>query len=241
MSTPPNTAPPELIVVMPIYNEEANIATVLDEWHREFERLNIAASVYAVNDGSRDGTLALLEQMKIDRPGELVVFDKPNSGHGRSCRYGYNRACESSAPWVLQIDSDGQCDPSYFEAFWTSRTDADYVAGVRRQRDDGLARKVISAVCRWLTVLISGVALTDPNVPYRLLRREVLCEALKKVPADFNIHNVALMVALRRTPGLRRRTVPIRFRDRQGGSNSINIRNILAMGWEMLADLRRVS
>jgi glycosyltransferase involved in cell wall biosynthesis len=231
----------DLVVVMPIYNEEANIGTVLAEWDREFARIGVRGTIFAINDGSRDGTLQILKELESRKPGFVKVFDKANSGHGRSCRFGYDRACESAAEWVLQIDSDGQCDPGYFEQFWNARTDTDCVFGVRRQRDDGFARKLISSACKWLTMLVSGVALTDPNVPYRLMRREVLCEALKRVPADFNIHNVALTVALRRMPQVRWKTVPIRFRDRQGGSNSINIRNILAMGWGLLRSLNRVS
>jgi glycosyltransferase involved in cell wall biosynthesis len=51
----------DLAVVMPIYNEEANIEKVIGEWTAEFSRLGIAFVVFPVNDGSRDGTGAVLE------------------------------------------------------------------------------------------------------------------------------------------------------------------------------------
>lgn len=243
MSTPDRSdlpSPAELIVVMPIYNEEANIRSVLDEWHATFSALKISAQFYAINDGSRDGTLKALQAWEAEHPGHIQIFDKPNSGHGRSCRYGYDRACASGVPWVLQIDSDGQCDPGYFSEFWSARSEADCVFGVRRKRDDGRMRKAISTVCRWLTTFVAGVSVTDPNVPYRLMRTEVLAKALNGVPQDFDIHNIALTVVLRRTTGLRWRTVPIRFRDRQGGTNSINIPKIVKMGVGMLKALRRI-
>ena len=49
-------------------------------------------------------------------------------------------AAESDAEWILQIDSDGQCDPRFFQKFWALRDQADAVFGFRRIRQDGLER-----------------------------------------------------------------------------------------------------
>ena len=231
---------PDLVIVMPIYNEEANISKVLGEWMSVLETAGVAYEMLTINDGSKDATLQILNTLAKENPGKITVVDKPNSGHGRSCRHGYDLAVKGEAEWVLQIDSDGQCDPAYFPTYWSQRAEADCVFGVRKTRGDGFARKLISRTCGALSSLASGVNVRDANVPYRMIRRATLAKALPKVPADFDVQNIALTVALKRCAGLRWKYVPIHFRDRQGGTNSINIPKIARMGWTMLTELRRV-
>ena len=231
---------PELAVVMPIYNEAANIACVLCEWLHVLKKTGVRFEILALNDGSTDATPKILEGLAENHSGKITVVNKPNSGHGRSCRHGYELALSGPAQWVLQIDSDGQCDPDYFPTFWTRRADADCVFGLRRTRGDGAARKLVSKACSTLSSLVAGVNVKDANVPYRLLRKTALARALDKVPPDFDVQNIALTVALKRCPGLRWQYVPIHFRDRQGGVNSINLPKIVRMGWAMLRELRNV-
>lgn len=229
----------DLTVVMPVYNEEANIEKVIREWMGAFREAAVAVEFLVINDGSKDRTPQVLEELTRDFHA-LKIVNQANAGHGRSIRHGYNLAVGAEPGWVLQIDSDGQCDPAYFGRLWEQREDADCVFGFRQSRDDGFARKLVSTTCRCLVTLATGHDVKDANVPYRLIRREVLAQALEKIPEDFDIHNVALTLTLKRLPGLRWRYVPIHFRDRQGGSNSINLPKIVRMGWGMLRDLKRI-
>jgi len=235
-----HTPSPELLLVMPIYNEEANIVAVVSEWISALAQLDIQCLLLAINDGSTDRTPTILRSLAQQHPDKIVVIDKANSGHGRSCRCGYDLALAHSAQWILQIDSDGQCDPSFFSAFWEFRADADCVFGFRTTRGDGLIRKLISRSCGFLSSLVAGVDVQDANVPYRLMRNVALTQALHKVSATFDVQNIALTVALKRCEGLRWKYVPIHFRDRRGGVNSINLPKIAKMGLTMLRDLRRV-
>ena len=70
-----------------------------------------------------------------------------------------------------------------------------------------------------------------------MIRREVLAAALANIPAAFDIHNVAITSVLRCALGVRWEFVPIRFLDRQGGCNSINLLNVAHLGTSMLFDL----
>ena len=230
----------ELAIVMPIYNEAANIETVVTEWLRELNRLGVSFELLAINDGSKDATGEVLQKLAKQYPDRVVPIEKQNAGHGQACRTGYSLAVARGSAWTFQIDSDGQCDPQFFAAFWTGREEADAVFGVRKTRDDGLARVLISTACRLATSLLCGMDLKDLNVPYRLMRTSVLKTALLKIPEDFDMQNVALTLTLKRNAALRWRYVPIHFRDRQGGTNSINIRRIIAMGWELLINLHRI-
>jgi dolichol-phosphate mannosyltransferase len=230
-----------LAVVIPIYNESATITDVVAEWSAVFELLSIKYQFILLNDGSRDDTMNVLCGIEKDDPAHIVVVDKPNAGHGRTCRLGYSAAAAApSVEWILQIDSDGQCDPSYFKDFWLRREQADCIFGKRVQRDDGVARALTSKICKFGASLLGGRDMVDPNVPYRLVRRKILADALLRIPASFNIHNVALTFILKKTDGIRWAYVPIRFRDRQGGSNSINILNVAQWGFDMLLELRKL-
>jgi glycosyltransferase involved in cell wall biosynthesis len=92
------------------------------EWIAELERLGISFEVLAVNDGSRDGTGAALRRLAENHADRVTPLEKANAGHGRACRAGYAQAVERGAQWTLQIDSDGQCDPAFFAAFWKERS-----------------------------------------------------------------------------------------------------------------------
>ena len=229
----------QLAVVMPIYNEDQNIEAVLREWNAELGRLAIPFCFLVVNDGSTDRTAEILRTLAVESD-RVIPINKTNSGHGRTCRVGYDLAARSAAEWVLQVDSDGQCDAQYFGAFWEARENADCVFGVRTSRGDGLIRHLISVVCTMSVRLLTGARVRDANVPYRLMRRALLARALARIPADFDVHNVALAVALDRTPGVRWRFIPIRFRARRVGENSIDVRKIARLGTRMLQELRRI-
>ena len=85
-----------------------------------------------------------------------------------------------------------------FSRIRNARNDADCVFAIRKSRGDGFLRMVTSKLC-WLgTLLWTGADLRDPNVPYRLIRAEVLRKALPRVPSDFFVQNVALTLALKR-------------------------------------------
>ncbi len=229
-----------LLIVMPIYNEEVNIRSVMNEWMPVFQASEPSFTLLALNDGSRDSTATELDALEEEYGDRLCVIHKSNAGHGLSCRLGYEIAVASSAEWVFQIDSDGQCDPAYFAEFWDVRGDADCLFGFRSTRDDGLSRLLISRICTAATFLATGNNLKDANVPYRMMRREALAAALPLIPPDFDILNVALTLVLKRSGRWRWKHIPIHFRARQGGQNSINIPKVLRMGSSMLFDLRRI-
>lgn len=227
----------ELLVVMPVYNEEANIANVVEAWIPVLDRLGTSSQMLLLNDGSRDRTLERMENLQAQCGDRLIVVDKLNAGHGATCRLGYEIAARSSCEWVLQIDSDGQCDARYLPDFWQQRNDCDVVMGLRVRRGDGFLRMYISRVCRWLSSLVIGLNVPDPNVPYRLMRQPVLRECIRRVPSNFNIHNVALSCVMYQCKDIRIRRVPIDFLARAGGENSLDVPKVMSWGAAMIFEL----
>jgi glycosyltransferase involved in cell wall biosynthesis len=230
------SAPPELVVVMPAYDEQEQLPRVLDEWRVELSRLAISFELLVVDDGSRDRTAAVAEGYSRRHPAIRVV-SKPHSGHGPSCLHGYRAALERHPQWVLQLDSDGQCDPAFFAQFWDARNDAPVVWGVRLRRDDGLGRTVITGACNAVVWLAAGVRTRDVNVPYRLIQARVLAAAIAGFPETYHLANVFLGVILQRALGREVRFIAIRFRRRHGGSTSIRWSQFASWGVKLLVQL----
>lgn len=227
----------DLAVVVPLYNESEYIGLFVDEWKEALEGIDY--TLFLIDDGSTDNSENCIKSLIEGNKADIQYIKKRNSGHGKTCRYGYDHVISlNNYHWLLQIDSDGQCDPNHFSDFWDSTHSADVIFGIRKRRDDGFSRVLLSKTCSFLSMLLSGVKIEDANVPYRLMKLQTLSQALEKVPVDFNIQNVALTVALKKIKGLRWKFINIHFRDRTTGTNSINIRKIIHLGIEMLSELR---
>lgn len=224
---------------MPVYNEEASIRKSVGEWFREIENWTDNFVFLCIDDGSTDDTPRILRQLSDRLGSRLEVVSHPNRGHGQTCLEGYREACSRGASCVLQVDSDGQCDPQYFFRLWRMRDKAEVVYGVRRRRDDGWRRVLASFVLRTTLLAAAGVHCADANVPYRLMRTRGLEDEISKIPGDFFLANVALAVLLRRA-GWSHAHVPIRFRERYGGEPSVKIGRFSEKAVELVGQLRRL-
>lgn len=189
----------KLWIIMPVFNEERGLESVLSEWVRNLHKIIHKSSFIflTLNDGSTDGSLAKLKSLSSHFP-EIRVTDKVNSGHGQTCVTGYRMAVSAGAEWILQIDSDGQCDPRYFARLWARRNEAGAVFGFRKVRSDGIARLLISRMLSLVIFLRTGIWIRDPNVPYRLIRTDVLRPLLPHIPRDFYLANILLSILLER-------------------------------------------
>lgn len=228
----------ELLLVMPVFNEAASVRKVVLEWFEEIENWTEQFIFLAVDDGSSDQTGAILERLQRQLGSRLEVVKQTNQGHGQSCLNAYRIALERKIPYVFQIDSDGQCDPQYFFRFWRQRDKCDVIYGRRFRRDDGWRRVLASAVLKWTLRIFAGVSCVDANVPYRLIRTEILEEPVKKIPKNFFLANVALSVLLKRTKSVRHGVVPIRFRERYGGEPSVRLGKFGDKAVELVTQIR---
>jgi glycosyltransferase involved in cell wall biosynthesis len=222
---------------MPAYNEEAAITPVVESWFAALDAVVGNFVLRVIDDGSKDRTRRILENLQPKFGHRLEIHSRPNRGHGQTCLEGYRESIERDIPFILQIDSDGQCDPVYLAAFWALRHDHDVIYG-RRSREDGLVRFVASFTLRHLVRLLEGVKCVDPNVPYRLMRTAACAPAIASIPPTFDLANIALSVQLARQPGLREATVPIRFRERLGGEPSVPPQRFAGKAVELFRQLK---
>lgn len=188
MSRPPVA----LRVVMPAYNEAGCIVEVVRAW---LAALPEGAELEVVDDGSRDGTPALLDGLAGDA--RLRVVHQANRGHGPTVHAAYRRAVDDGVTWVFQVDSDGQFDPADLPRLWARREEAPFVWGIRACRQDPAVRKLVSAVAaRWVGILF-GAPVRDPNIPFRLMRADALAPLLARVDPEVFAPNLLLSALAR--------------------------------------------
>ncbi|MBO4904710.1 MAG: glycosyltransferase family 2 protein [Lachnospiraceae bacterium] len=221
-----------LFIVIPAYNEQENIKQVVTDWYEVVEKYGEDSRLVVIDDGSRDSTYSILKDMAKTMP-RLTALTKENAGHGATLLYGYRYALENGADYVFQTDSDGQTLPSEFEPFWIARNKYDVSIGYRNKRRDGLSRIFVTKILRLVVYICFRVYVLDANTPYRLMSAATLKENLEFIPDNFFLTNVALSAIYKK----RRQKVhfiPISFRPRQGGSNSINIIKIFKVGFSSI-------
>lgn len=230
-----------LYIIVPAYNEEENILNVIEDWYPIVEKYdgNGKSRFVILNDGSKDNTSQIVRDEMKNKP-LLEIVDKKNSGHGATVLYGYQYALDSGADFIFQTDSDGQTKPEEFHEFWNSRYEYDMVIGHRNKREDGTSRIFVTKVLKCVIKLIFGVKVVDANTPFRLMNRDSLIECKKLIPDDFNLSNVILSIVYHKK-GYKVKYIPITFKPRQGGVNSINLKKIFGIGRKALKDFRTIN
>lgn len=218
--TAKNTTTIPCVLVMPAYNEEACIAAVVQGWLDEFGRLfGQDFRMIVVNDGSRDRTGEILDSLAARAPALRVIHQK-NSGHGGALLHGYNEAVALKPAYIFQVDSDDQFKPADFKQLWTRRAESSCILGYRSVRHDAYHRLVITRILRFVLLLLYGRYLKDSNIPFRLLERGFLEEALRIIPPTTFAPNIFIAVLGARLDS-NLMHLPVSHEDRKTGSVSI--------------------
>ncbi|MEE3427364.1 MAG: glycosyltransferase family 2 protein [Ruminococcus sp.] len=227
-----------LYIVMPAYNEEANIKSTLNAWYPVIKKHNESGKsrLVVVNDGSKDNTYQIMQEYAKTHS-LFVPLTKPNGGHGSTVFFAYDYAIKNGADWIFQTDSDGQTNPEEFEEFWNEKDNYDAVFGNRTARGDGQSRAFVEKVVCKLVKHYFGVKVPDANAPFRLMRAEKLKQYLYKLKPDYNLPNIMITTFF---VYYKDRVLfkEISFKPREKGTNSINIKRIVKIGKEALKDFR---
>ncbi len=230
----------KLYIVIPAYNEEETIESVINDWYPIVEKYNGngESRLVIVDDGSKDNTYKIMQEYAKNRP-LFKPMTKKNAGHGATVLFAYNYALQEGADYIFQTDSDGQTLPEEFHQFWNMRKKYDMVIGHRNKREDGFSRIFVTKMLKLVLKLCFGVTVTDANTPFRLMKGNILAENIKLVPENFNLSNVIISViyAKKKLPV---KYIPITFRPRQGGINSINMKKIIKIGKQAVKDFRKI-
>lgn len=226
-----------LYIVMPAYNEEANIEAVVRSWYPNLEEKDRNSRLVVADSGSADRTDAILRELQKEFP-QLEILTDSEKQHGPKVMALYQLAIDRKADFVFQTDSDGQTDPAEFAEFWEQRDQYDGIFGQRSVRGDGKSRAMVEKVVCLLLRLYFGVRVPDANAPFRLMNTEAVARYIGRLPENYALPNI-MMTAWFAHGKERILFREITFRPRQGGKNSINIRRIFGIGRQAMKDFRK--
>jgi dolichol-phosphate mannosyltransferase len=224
----------KLYIVIPAYNEEETISTVIKEWYTIIDKIGNESKLVIIDDGSKDSTYSIMQREAKERQG-FIPLTKPNAGHGATILYGYQYALDQGADYVFQTDSDGQTLPEEFWKFWELRKNYAMLIGNRKSRKDGISRILVTKTLKFVLGLCFHTLIPDANTPFRLMEGRILKENIKIIPVDYNLSNVLIAVIYAKKK-LTVKYLPITFRQRQGGVNSINMKRIVKIGRQAVKD-----
>lgn len=212
MSTEP--APPELSLVFPAHDEEANLPALLDAAVAVGERCVASFEVVVVDDGSSDATAQRVRERARDDPRVGLVQHEANRGYGAALRSGLRAA---RGAFVFFSDADRQFDLDEITLLLDRRDEADVVAGYRVTRRDPWPRRVLASIGSALARRALGVPVRDVNCAFKLFRREVL-DSMELHSNGASINAEILARAVR--DGRRIVEVPVHHRPRMAGRQS---------------------
>lgn len=202
-----------LFVIVPACDEEESLSRVLAVLRGAYP----LAQVLVVDDGSSDGTAEVALA-----GGANVVQHGFNRGYGAALTTGYNAAAKSDCELVVQLDADGQHDPTQLCRLLLplERAEADVVIGSRLLAGGGhettLPRLVGIRFFSWLGRLLLGRPVTDATSGFWAMNRKALAFLTEHTPPDYPDLN--MLVALE-AAGLRVIEVPVQMSSRQGGTS----------------------
>ena len=202
------------LVVIPALNEEASVAQVV----KEVRETITDAHIVVVDDGSDDRT------GEVARSAGADVISLPfNIGVGGALRAGFRFAQRFGYPTVVQVDGDGQHDPSEVARLLDALEDADIVIGARFAGSGdyavrGARKLAIKLLARSLSRR-TGVQLTDTTSGFRAFNLHAVEVFARDYPAEYLGDTVeALLIASKAQ--LRVTQVPVHMRPRSGGAPS---------------------
>ena len=226
-----------LYIVMPAYNEEANIEGVVKQWYPILEGKSEDSRLVIADSGSKDNTHKILEDLKATYP-KLETLSDTNQYHGPKVIALYDYAIKNNADYIFQTDSDGQTNPDEFAKFWDEREQYAGIFGHRSVRGDGKDRAFVEKVVCFLLKLYFGVKVPDANAPFRLMKAKTVAKYLPKMEPDYNLPNI-MMTTFFVHYNEKTKFNEISFKPRTAGVNSVNIPRIIKIGWKALGDFRK--
>jgi glycosyltransferase involved in cell wall biosynthesis len=164
---------PKYSIVVPFHNEEENVTTLYDRLKAVMEQIGDSFELVFVDDGSRDRTYRLLEEIAAVDSRVLVVKLRRNFGQTSALAAGFDH---SQGEFVIAMDGDLQHDPEEIPNFIARLEEGyDVVSDWRSQRGDNfLLRRIPSAAANWLMAILSGVNIHDFGTTFKAYRRELI-------------------------------------------------------------------
>jgi glycosyltransferase involved in cell wall biosynthesis len=219
----------QVSVVVPVYNEVESVPHLLEAIAQVLRMEGLAYEIVAVDDGSTDGTTALLKRLAQDRSDLRAVLLRRNYGQTAAMAAGFHHA---QAPVIVTLDGDLQNDPADIPNLLAKLEEGyDLVSGWRKNRQDAaLTRLLPSKLANGLISKVTGVALHDYGCSLKAYRAELL--------ADMNLYGELhrFLPALAFIEGAKIAELPVNHHARRFGSSKYG----LSRTFRVLMDLMTI-
>jgi glycosyltransferase involved in cell wall biosynthesis len=227
----------QLSVFFPAFNEEANIRATVEGALAVLPRVADTWEVLVVNDGSSDGTSAVVMALAEAEPRVRLVSHGTNCGYGETLKTGFR---EARYAWMAYTDADGQFDfAEIADLIRTQReTNADLVVGHYRQRAVSARRKLNTWL--WLKFLSIYFALPvrDPDCGFKLIRRRVL-EEIPPLQSRRGAFISTELIVRAEQAGLQIAETPVTHHPRTGGCSTGSALNVIRGSFADFLRLRK--
>ena len=226
------------LVIVPTYNERQNIEKLVETVLAQDQRLEIVV----VDDGSPDGTGALVDEIAARNPRVHAIHRPRKMGLGTAYIAGFRWALERKYDLVFEMDADFSHDPNHLPQFLEAARDADLVLGSRYRHGKvtvvnwPIARLILSYSANIYARAVTGMPLYDATGGFKCFRREVL-EAIDLNDVRSNGYAFQIEMSFRAwRRGYRIVEIPIVFVDRTEGESKMSkkiIREAVWMVWRL--------
>jgi undecaprenyl-phosphate 4-deoxy-4-formamido-L-arabinose transferase len=219
--------PRKVSVVIPVYNEEANLPALLSRLLGVFAALGRPAEAVFVDDGSRDGSLAILRRAASDHPGVVKVVELVrNAGQHMAILAAFTA---TDGEYVITIDADLQNPPEEIPKLVVEMDRGhDVVSTVRQNRNDPFFRRVASRLANRTTALMTGMKLNDYGCMLRGYHRDVVDVMLASDEASTFIPALAQQYS--RTPV----EIPVAHAERTAGTSTYSLYRLIRLNFDLM-------
>ena len=214
-------------IVVPVYNEEANIPELVPRLFAVLDTLDRPSEVICVDDGSRDRSLDVLRGLLDRYPDRLRVVElSRNFGQHPAILAGFAIA---GGDVIVTIDADLQNPPEEIPKLLALADQGfDVVGGVREVRRDSLFRRAASRIVNRVTTAITGIRMTDYGCMLRAYSREVIdlinrCE-----------ESSTFIPALAQTFSRRPAEISVRHAVRRAGASKYSLYRLLRLNFDLM-------
>lgn len=207
---------PDISIVIPLYNEENNLEPLYRETTEVLRKVGRTYEIIFVNDGSYDGSVAILQELKMLDPLVRVIHLRRNFGKAVALAAGFK---EASGNIVITMDGDLQDNPIEIPRFISGiESGFDLVSGWKFVRHDPLSKTLPSKLFNKVVSFATGLKLHDFNCGFKAYRRDLV----DKIQLYGELHRY--IPALAYGNGFRVTEIKVDHRPRQSGKSKY--------GWE---------
>jgi len=220
-------AEPRLSVVIPVYNEEQVLPALFARLYPALDALGCTYEVVFVNDGSRDGSTALLREQFQKRPEVTrVVLFNGNFGQHMAIMAGFEH-CRGAR--VVTLDADLQNPPEEIGKLLASMDEGhDYVGSIRRLRHDAAWRRIASSAMNRLRERITHIHMTDQGCMLRAYDRTII-DAIR-ASREVNTFIPALAYSYAHNPA----EIEVEHEERHAGESKYSLYKLIRLNFDLV-------